>query len=296
MIRAWNVRLIMIAVIGLVVFALMAPPPFTTTDRVVAAWWDFLHVPAFGVISVAMLWFCRTRRVTTMVVLVALVPVLEALQRYTGRDVSGFDVLLGWAGVAIGVMGCLCGRMRAGWVLLLPLTVVLVAVLWHPVRTTMDRVRVREAFPVLAGFDARWVPSRWQVTDCAIEVAPSGWSARVITDGGYPGLFLADLVADWQHAEGLLVDLDVESLDRTATMWIRVDDRNDAPYHDRFQEAFAMGEGHHRITIPRSRFGVTTGGRVMDLTRVQTAGIFFTGIKSGAVVRLHRIELLPALP
>jgi hypothetical protein len=296
MTRAWYVRFILIAVTGLALFALMAPPPFTTTDRVVTVWWDFLHVPAFGLITASMLWLCRTRRVPTIVVLIVLVPVLEALQQYTGRDVSGFDVLLGWAGVAIGLLGWLRIHMKAGWIVFLPLSVVLFAVLWHPVRTTIDRVQIRAAFPVLAGFDTRWVPSRWQVTDCTIEMEPSGWRARVNADGGYPGLFLADLVRDWQRAEGLSVEIDVEGVDPTATIWIRVDDRNDAPYHDRYQEVVVTGEGHHRILIPRSRFGVTTGGRAMDLTRVQTAGIFFTGAQSGAVIRLHRIELLPSSP
>src|SRR5690606_5318553 len=105
------------------------------------------------------------------VALVALaVPVVEGLQSLTGREASWSDVAYGYAGWLVG--GLLMGGRRSGAGIaaaVLALTTV------YPVAVTFDHLRMRLAFPELAGADGWLARSRWTVTGCTMEPVAEGW-------------------------------------------------------------------------------------------------------------------------
>lgn len=283
-------RLVWLIPVVAVVIALIAPLSFTVTDRVHMAWWNFLHVPAFAFIVAVSLSLAPRRWMAIGCIAMVLVPVVERVQDYTGREFSHADMYLGWIGVGIGLLWWLRSKLQIKARMMVPVLGLLAVGLWHPLAVMVDRRNVQRAFPVLVGFDNGWVPSRWQIAGCTVEIHDGEWFARLTSDGGYPGMFLADLPPDWSRAERWEIDVEVTGVDH-AEMWVRLDDRLNPAYYDRFQEVYRLTSRVHRIEIPREQFERATGGRTMELHRVQTAGIFFSHATRGMTFRIHRMEL-----
>jgi len=290
MARLTGKRLCLILLVVAVLISLMIPLPFSTTDRVARAWWDFLHVPAFAVLMYVGLFVAPKRWLTIGILAMVLVPAIEYIQMYTGRETAVADIYLGVVGVGIGALWWTACRIQKKSLAIIPMLGLWAVGLWCPLAVLVDRNHVQRAFPVLVGFDSRWVPSRWQVTGCTIEKDDAGWFARVASTDRYPGLFMADVPSDWSKAQRWLLDVELTNVEN-AVMWVRLDDRMNPTYYERFQEAFQVTSGVQRIEIPRCVFEIATGGRTMDLQRVKTAGIFFTDVKYGTVFRIKRMEL-----
>lgn len=278
----------------------LAPFSDGVQDRVERAWFDAAHLPAFALLTVALLAeVSRSRRIPRTPVslgLIAAVPLIEWLQGFSGREPSWLDALWGWGGIAVGWIIWLAIGARETKRLALGVlaAVVIAAGLVRPLSIWRDRQVVRAAFPVLAGFDARWVESRWQVRGMEVETDAGGWWARVTGEETYPGLFLVDVPRDWRDMAAVELDVSYEGTGESPVLWWRMDDRlGDPPYNERFQRATVLEGGRQTVRIERSWFEKAGNGRAMALDHIVAAGLFLTGIRPGDRLWVHRIEVVP---
>jgi len=278
-----------------VVAALMVPASSSGTDRVAQAWWDFAHVPALALLSWAWMSSLRTLApLPTFVGCLLLTPLIELIQPLTGREASWVDLGYGWLGcLSGGWLYWTAGERRRFW----GAGFLLVVALYHPVRVTWDRLAAHHAFPELSAFRGSFERSRWVVTGCEIEErGEGGWDVRIGGDAPYPGLFLRDGPMDWRNMDFL--HLDIEVLDgQPLPAWLRVDDQpDDPPYAERFQQPIMLAAGRQEVRIPVEALIAPGDQQLLDLSRIHTAGIFFSEEETGRLFRLYRLFLTPSLP
>lgn len=287
----------------LVLVVLFVYPFDNATDRLFRALWNWLHFPAFALLA----WLVvgrirkagRAVHLGMWVGLVLLVPGLELVQEYTGRNFAWEDIWLGWLGTAVGGWllprrGAAMGRYAyrlvvAGCISLLTLG----PTLW----VLTDRMLMLDQFPVLASFawpgeQGRWVFSGVEVTRTREYATQDGytWQVAIKDSFEYPGLFMTDLIHDWSRAKGLLIYLYVPDTE-SVSMWVRIDDREQAPYTERFQMRKKLEPGYNRIRVDWPEGLFAEGGREMTLDRIYEWGIFFEADAAGRVVYLDRVEL-----
>lgn len=281
---------------------LLAPFSSGLQDRVWRAWFDAAHLPAFALLTVAALAeVSRLRRIPRTPVslaLIAAVPLIEWLQGFSGREPSWLDAVWGWGGIAVGWIVWLAVEARGPRRMALAalVLVVLGAGQVRPVSVWRDRQVVRAAYPVLVGFDTRWVESRWLVQGMEVEVDGGGWWARVTGEDAYPGLFLVDVPGDWRGVEAIALDVAYEGTADSPVLWWRMDDLpGNPPYAERFQRAMALTGGRQAMRIERAWFEQAGNGRAMALERIVAAGLFLTGARPGDRLWVHRIEVIPGV-
>lgn len=288
---------------AIVLVGLFVYPFESATDRLLRALWNWLHFPAFALLA----WqvtarFAQAKRSVVIVVWVSMVlfvPALELLQEHTGRNFAWEDIWVGWAGTAVG--GWLLPRrgaairryayrlVAAGCVTLLTLA----PTCW----VLTDRMLMLDQFPVLASFawpgeQGRWVFSDVEVSRTRAHAGHDGrtWQVKIGESSEYPGLFMTDLIHDWSRARGLLIYLYLPDAVPLA-MWVRIDDREQAAFAERYQARKTLEPGLNRIRIDWSDGLIAEGGREMTLNRIHEWGIFFESDAGGRIVYLDRVEL-----
>lgn len=274
-----------------IVGALFYPFDLGSPDRFQQAAWQWAHFPLMVAVSWAMLrtWshkngYGPSRRIKGMVLLVGLVPLIEGLQFITGRHPDWADVGMGWGGLLTGALLYYVLRLRsplsmgAGLLLVLLAT----AVASKPtVDIVMDRYRMEQEFPVLTAAEFERELSRWDLNGASMtrvrEPAKNGWHCfRVDLTAAvdYPGIFMSDLVRDWRGYEQLCLVIAVDGTEPLSA-WLRVDDRSNPDYQQRYQEAISLSPGHNHVCITWGDQLIAENGRKMDLSRIEQWGLFF---------------------
>jgi len=291
------------AALSLFLFILLLVPwNINDAGRMIRAWWDFFHAPAFMVIT--FLWMSCAHLMATSAagknwpvpVLVTAVFLVEFLQRFTGREQSVADIAYGWSGCAMGYILFYLAqpssryRMCAGLVWFS----ILAASIAYPVRIWLGDQRVLKQFPVLSTFDSSLEITRWTINGCDIKTGKDGWEITINHEAEYPGIFLQDRVSNWSSMTSLCVNVTLEG-NQVLEMWVRVDDLPDNPsYFNRFQKPVMLQPGLNSVRLDRRVLEVTTGGRRMNLGEIHAFGVFFSRQDAGRVIRLTRIELFLA--
>ncbi len=302
-------RLLAVALILLGLGLLFLPGVERPADRLAVYLRDLLHVVLFAALALLMLvaWPRRrgSFRVAAAVVAVctALAAGAELLQPLTGRDRELGDALLGVAGCLIAV----CWHGAAGRVsrgvrvaLVAAGMIVLSAVLLPAWVIVDDRMDAHRDFPVLASFESRAELGRWTANGCrigrALRHATEGrfsLDLEVVDPGEYPGVFLVDMPRDWSRFQQLCADLYLDGSE-PRDVWLRIDDRDNPSYAERFQTMFHLLPGSNRVCLLRRHYGVATGGRPLDLDGVTACGVFFAHGRVGD--RLYIDHLVLSLP
>lgn len=279
------------AAAAVLIILLIAPLHVDHSGRILQAWWDFAHVPTFAFLSWRFIALSREvsrsrpRAFAAWLAAVMLVPFVEWIQGYTGRDRSLDDVAYGLAGCVIG--GLLYGRRNSLRLAALFLAVVAAV---YPVRIMVDEWRVERMFPVISTFSSPFELSRWSVTSCRVEEG-EGWRVTLFDKAAYPALFLRNPPRDWSKASAACIQLYLEGTNNLE-MWVRLDDRpGDPPFGQRFQAPFELRPGAQTVRIPRDVLARTSGGREMNLANIQAFGVFFDHRDAGKVVRLTKLYL-----
>jgi hypothetical protein len=282
-----------------VVILLLFPFDYEERGRLVRAVSDAAHAPLMFLVTLALcrLYGRRAVKITIPLLLLAMVAI-ELLQPLAGRSLSFADTLYGLAGIAGGLLVLLRGTMGCQ---LIPIglgCVLVVAVVCYPVRVALDKWRMQQQFPLLCGFETEQEMTRWTASGCSwrrvVRDTGGGCGEAVVDEDpqtDWPGVFMTDLPSDWQEANALSFDLFVGP-ENQGGFELRVDDQpENPPYAQRFQVTLDLKPGWNHVTIPAEFMRETPSGRLLDLSRIHTFGIFMTRAEPYAYFRLDHVKL-----
>lgn len=164
----------------------------------------------------------------------------------------------------------------------------------------LDEHRLTNSFPLLAGFECPGELTRWSTSSCRMTRArrhatQGSYAGCVVVEdppGAYPGVFLNHLIADWERSDKLTFDA-FWAQGRSGKLWIRLDDKEEMPvYSQRFQVMVVLTQGMNHIQICRSDYERTSGGRMLDLSKVARLGLFWDAPVPGDMLYVDNIRLI----
>ena len=280
-------------------------------NRILSYSFDLFHYPLFAAITAVLLLVRRKKRVKVNVVLTLTIVIIinlivEGLQPFVDRTASIYDILLGLAG-SISVlcvylaMSAYSSRMR--WFLYM-LSGISFSCAFLPLGLiALDAYWGKKSFPVIDSFEqpvnlGRWLPEGCLMDRTKEHVTHGRYALKISVDksgSSYPGIFYADGTMDWSDFRRFALDIFLEA-EKSRYVWIRADDRSGAPYEDRSQVVMELKPGPNTIWVDLSTFSKTPSGRMLDISHIETFGIFLEAIEPGEVVYLDRIALSSSKP
>lgn len=286
-------KILLSAAALLILLVLICPVPQSVYNRLTLALSDFLHFP----LALLLFWIVRgmgsSRGPAAVIVLVVLAGI-ECLQPFWGRSASAADFSYAALGIIAALLLTRAPKMKAAFLLLCVLALLpACSVLW-------DQCAARRAFPRLGSFECLLEKGRWTLNGVSMNRVSSHnthrrFSAEIRvseSDFPYPGLFLEDMPRDWRGAEALLFDI-FWPAGVSREVCVRIDDQKGNPsYANRFQKSFVLQPGMNRIRIDCEEFGWTSGGAMMNLSRVMRMGLFYFNAEKDEVFYMDNVRLL----
>jgi VanZ family protein len=271
------------------------------------ALFDWLHVPVFGLIAVALYvmtprsWPSWQRFAGAFLGAVFLGVATEAIQIPMQRDASWEDI----ASDSIGAFSFLllvfaCGRRFLSASLAAVAALCFLTLSARPLIAATQAIYYRTVqFPVLFGGDIN--RERRFLHDRNVRLATRSTSAPVrsylrieATGNGGPGIEFRDLEKDWSKYRNLELDFELEGdtgLDLTIRVHDRLHRRGDQPHEDRFSQLMKLRPGVNTVSIPLEDIRNAPAGRTMDMSDIEAIIIYGRDIEPGRVVRLYEIRL-----
>ena len=268
---------------------------------------EWLHVPVFGLLSLALLalmpraWRTWQRFGLAFVGALVLGVLSEAVQIPMSRDASWEDIVADGAGAA-GFLSIAYAWSRSRVVAILSVVSGLVILSWSalPLASVSQAIIKRNAqFPVIFGGDIE--AERAFVTARNVQME-THWDQslgrlytriEIVRQHG-PGIEIRDLVADWSSYTNLNLYVEVEGTD-DLSFTIRVHDkahrRGDQPHNDRFNRRFTITPGQHILSIPLEEIEAAPATRPMDMTRIEALILFSAKDDVTRILRLYEIRL-----
>ena len=300
-------RTVLIALLSLLVFCLLllVPLPDNQGDRFMVYLQDFAHFPLFAMMAWLLLFLFGGKSGVSLsrgflVVVATLVVGLlaEFIQPFVGRTAGGRDILLGVAGGVAGV--CVNLGARGARAMGVAFALVLAAAAAFPlVLIGRDRQAAHRDFPLLASFESRTELGRWSVHGCKISrvadrTTHGRWALKIEVENSdnYPGLFESDSIRNLSGIKQLCFDAFVPGT-APLRIWLRMDDRINPAYSERFQDLRTLFPGTNTICIERATIGSTPSGRSLELNRIRSWGVFFDQAQPGDVLYLDNVRVLP---
>lgn len=294
------------------VLLLIGGPPHAT--RLVQAFWDLGHLPAFALWTFLLLRLSllRERPFATQVVAALLFALAggvlaEGVQQLSGRVFDLRDIGRNLIGSALAVAFLAptppLGRR------LLPLlrgtsAAALLFSLLPAARILADDWQARRQFPLLAGFESPLEASRWgggAVFSRSGEVAAAGrFSLRAdFSTDRYSGIFLNHFPRDWRGYRALRLDI-FNPLSEPVRLHLLLADR----YHrengwrlaDRFNATCAVVPGWSRITIDLEEASAAPAGRRMAMDEIECFGLFTAALPAPITLYFDDVRLLTGKP
>ncbi|MFP6906154.1 MAG: hypothetical protein VCG02_13125 [Verrucomicrobiota bacterium] len=304
--KAFLYRTAPLCLVGVMTALMLMPMQPEEKTRLMSAFWNFLHFPA----SFALFYICLnlkwlhgktwSREVCSAVFVQALHTILELLQPLLHRSASWSDWFLGLAGVlaAYLVYKAFRGDAKAkrSWRLLGAFGLLVLAMM-PTLAQGFDRVKVRDAFPLMGTFETRMELRRWNLYGfkgaLSHEHASHGRrSARLVEtrDFSYSGWFLEEMNADWSPYDTLVCSI----------FWtgkqlrkgdVRVDDLPESTYVQQGHFDFVLAPGENRLVVPLDRLFQTDSGRKIDGSKIWKFGISMLEKQDGSVLFVDGIRL-----
>ena len=284
-----------VAVLILVGFVFLWPAPMLGGDRLGQAVAAALHWPVFFALTVFWLHGLRAGSVRHVALLVGLPFLIEGLQHFTGRNPSLYDALIGLGAVGAGWVVSRppgsAGEVRLGAQIVV-FGVTLGVALWPIADIGVDRWAMHRDFPVLAPFEHPREMGRWSLRGVTVESVSAGELRIVVTDESvdYPGLFMTDTIADWSGFDTLLLEVELDD-GEPLQGWVRIDDRLNPPYDQRFQKSVELTAGVNLVRVPGLRGLRDESGRSMDMKTIKQWGLFFDQDARGRTLLMRRAIL-----
>lgn len=299
-------RNVLFAAVGLLFASLIVYRP-----AYAGIWWqtlfDWLHVPVFGLMSLALLaltptaWRGRVRFGVVILIAMALAVLSEAVQIPLGRNASLKDIVSDAAGIASCLL--LAHARSHGLGGKIALATVAVAILaW----TTMPVVDISRAiadrndrFPVI--FAGDMAAEREFVSTSGV-MAQTLWdpdrghvfTRTLLVRGQEPMINIRDLVSDWSAWSSLVLEFRVagdEAIDFTVRVHDKAHRRGSQPYDDRFNRHISAVPGWNALRIPLRDIAAAPRTRTMDMTSIEALVIFTEAQNTDRALDLYEIRL-----
>jgi hypothetical protein len=304
--KAFLSRRTPLCLVGIMVVLMLMPMPPEEKTRLMSAFWNFLHFPASFVlfyICLNLKWLhgkTWSRETSSAVFVQGLHTVLELVQPLLHRSASWSDWFLGLAGVLAAYLVYTAFRVdtkaKRGWRLLGAPGLLGLAML-PTLMQVLDRVRAREAFPLLGMFESRMELKRWNLYGfkgaLSKERASHGRrSVRLVEtlDFSYSGWFLEEMNADWSPYDTLVFSI-FWTGKQSRKGFVRVDDLPESTYVEQGHFDFVLEPGENRLVVPLDRLFQTDSGRKIDGSKIWKFGISMLEKQEGSVLFVDGIRL-----
>jgi len=306
-----KVYLIVLLVL-LVLFSLLAFLPFGSSANPVAVMrtMDAGHAFAFillsAVLYLAVEPYGKWRAVITSSVLsVLLMVVVELVQPYVGRTASFADIQEGLLGVVLALSGMIVWRCQSRRLLKIAhLLLLLLSLAWvvNPALSEWRALWLREQqFPVLGSFDADLEKRLWMahgkgtvVSFSDRHVITGESSLKIKTSGDtWSGIRYAAGDQDWRGYESL--SLDIYNTGLPFLLSIRIDDgvSHSPDYGDRFDGRFLIATGANTLLIPLDVIAAGPKSRLLALDKIRKVILFLSKEETQRVFYLDNVHLGP---
>lgn len=284
---------------------------FVYRPETVSTWYqtlyEWLHVPVFGFISLALLslmpksWPGALRLFAAFTGSVFLAVASEAAQIPLGRSAEAGDVIADAQGAASFLLiAATVGRRTIFAVIATVAAAAIVAWSALPLISVSRAVAYQiSQFPVIYGGDFRTERTFITIRNTNISTGWDSSSARrysriVFPRGRRSGIEFRDLVGDWSDYSSLNLDIYVEG-SNDLRLVVRIHDkahrRGDQPHSDRYNQRFRLPQGHNSLRIPLDRVKEAPQDRVMDMKDIEALVIFSAAEDSERVFKLFEIRL-----
>jgi VanZ family protein len=287
---------------------LLIPLPENHGNRFLVYLQDFAHFPLFALMAWSLLSLLSGKNMHPLsrgflVVAATFVAGLlaEFIQPFVGRTAGVRDVVLGLAGsvAALCLFTAIRSRTSVARALLVAVALLLaVAAVFPLLLIERDRQVARSDFPLLASFESHTELSRWSVNGCIVSRVSDHsthgqWALKIEVEdaNGYPGLFESDSMRNLSNIKQLCFDMFVPG-DAPVSLWLRMDDRSNPIYSERFQDLRTLFPGTNTLCVERAALGSTPSGRPLDLGHILSWGIFFERAKIGQTLYLDNVRVL----
>ncbi len=305
-----------VLVFVLSLFALLAFVPFGSgaNPLAIGMTMDAGHAFAFillsGLLYLAFEQHGKWRAVMTSVIIsVLLMAVVELVQPYVGRTASLADMQTGLLGVLIAVSGMIVWRNLHRWQLRVAHIALVVMILGWTVLPAWNEWRslwLREQqFPLLGDFEHTLEQRLWKPTGVAHgrrtqaafsdKHAVSGVnSLKVETiNGSWSGVRYAAGDQNWQGYQALSITLYNPGAD--FNMNIRIDDGVSVSprYSERYNGHFQIRKGQNTLLIPLTEIAAGPKGRLLKLDRIRKMILFLNKNEQPQSFYLDNVHLVP---
>jgi hypothetical protein len=271
------------------------------------ALFDWLHVPVFGLIAVAVYvitpqsWQHWRRFAAAFLAAVLMGILTEAIQIPMQRDAAWEDVVADGIGAAAFLLVVFAiGRGLLGASLAVLAAICLVAYSAQSLFSATLAIYHREAqFPTLfsgdIGLERPFVAERNVELTTHITPPPVRTYFRVeVTEKGEPTLEFHDFKRDWSNYRALHLEIEVEGdtgLDLTIRVHDRLHQQRGQMNGDRFSQPLALQPGVNQIAIPIEAIRNAPAGRTIDASRIAAIIIYGRDVEPGRVFRLYEVWL-----
>lgn len=259
---AWLSLLLCVAVL------LLVPLPNDYRALWFGAATDFLHVPIFAALTLALVQFGWLLLRHSLLLAGSFSVAAELLQPFVGRSASWRDLAYGLIGIAIA-----SSLLQRHWHLTIRMGLALVFALWPLARTlpvTVDAYQAWKSFPNLASFEGPFSDRRWLLTDAVLR--PSGEQAVLILEPRKrtgAGAILLPVVRDWTAYERLEVEFSFEGEPLPFLISVR-DGKKLPPELPRFDLWRRYDSGSHHVSIDLRDLERGANYPPIELHRVQS--------------------------
>lgn len=128
--------------------------------------------------------------------------------------------------------------------------------------------------------------------------ATSGSSSLEVTfypgpqagDESYPGLFLSDFDPDWSGYQSLVFDAFIPG-EKAIRLSVRIDDRENPDYADRFNAGISLTPGSNHIAIPLTSLITSGSKRRLNLENVRDVTFFLVSPEERYAIFFDRVRV-----
>lgn len=278
--------------------------PHSWRSPLLLAVWDLCHILFFFCVVYAVQWRYKLVSARSWFLVAALAFAvggsIEMIQGMTGRNASWGDVARNMTGVWLGLAWGVAQAQWLRWHRVL--SAVALAVLFVPfINLAVDRVKSFNEFPVLANFERPVGVDYWR-GDVSIATVPgrdnaNGHALKVeLNTARYSGFYFEHFPADWRGYKRLHFDL-FNPGEKSLTMVLRVHDvwhqQSGQAYGDRYNVRFQAEPGWNSYQFALDDLLNAPTKRDMDLSRIQTLGIFTMNLPQPVTLYFDNFRLEP---
>lgn len=294
------------AAIAVMLAAVFAPRP-ADAGLWLRTLFEWLHVPIFGLISLALLalmpksWSTSQAFGLALLGAVLLGVLSEAIQIPMRRDASWEDIIangLGAAGFLL-VAYAVGRKPVVATMSVFGALAVLIGSASPVISVTNAIVHRNSQFPVIYNGD---IESERTFVSARNVYMETRWTqsltrpyTRVESLSGHGfRIEIRNLMADWSDYANLNLDMDVvgePDMEFTVRIHDKLHRRDDQPHSDRFNQRFTLRQGRNNLSIPLQDVRDAPHGRSMDLTDIEALVIFSNEDYAGRVFKLYEIRL-----